>query len=119
MQIHGFSDASEAAYAAAVKLRVCFDSVGVQTALVLAITNVAPIKKLTIPRLELCGAHLLAQLIHHIRQVLKVPLSHIHAWTDSTIVLNWLDGNPRRFKTYVGNRISTIVDLIPLTGGNT
>jgi hypothetical protein len=33
-------------------------------------------------------------------------------WTDSTIVLNWLVGNPRRFKTYVGNRISCIVELI-------
>ena len=76
-------------------------------------SRVAPIKRLTIPRLELCGAQLLAQLIHHVRQVLDIPLSHVHAWTDSTIVLNWLDGNPRRFKTYVGNRVSTIIDLIP------
>ncbi len=106
MQLHGFADASEAAYAAVVYLR-SDDSVGVQTALVMAKTKVAPIKKLTIPRLELCGAYLLAQLMHHVRQVLKIPLSHIHAWTDSTIVLNWLDGSPRR------NRISTIVDLIP------
>ena len=35
------------------------------------------------------------------------------AWTDSTIVLNWLDRSPRRFKTYVGNRISFILSLIP------
>ncbi len=37
----------------------------------------------------------------------------VYAWTDSTIVLNWLDGSPRRFKTYVGNRVSTIISLIP------
>ena len=40
-------------------------------------------------------------------------MSNIYAWTDSTIVLNWLVGNPRRFKTYVGNRVSAIIDLIP------
>ena len=43
----------------------------------------------------------------------KVPLSLTHAWTDSTIVLQWLDGSPRRFKTYVGNRVSTTIDLVP------
>ena len=37
----------------------------------------------------------------------------VFAWTDSMIVLNWIVGNPCRFKTYVGNRISCIVDLIP------
>ena len=37
----------------------------------------------------------------------------IFAWTDSTIVLSWLTGNPRRFNTYVGNRVSSIVDQIP------
>ena len=34
-----------------------------------------------------------------------MPLSSVYAWTDSTIILNWLVGNPRRFKTYVGNRV--------------
>ena len=37
----------------------------------------------------------------------------VHAWTNSTIILNWLDGSPKRFKTYVENRISTNIDLMP------
>lgn len=49
----------------------------------------------------------------NLRQVFKVPLSLTRAWTDSTIVLNWLDDSPRRFKAYVGNHVSTIIDLIP------
>ena len=35
------------------------------------------------------------------------------AWTDSTVVLNRITGNPCRFKTYVGNRVSSIVDIVP------
>ena len=113
IEMHGFSDASEAAYSAVVYLRITDKSGNVQTSLVSSKTKVAPIKRLSIPRLELCGAQLLAQLMHHIGNVLKIPLNHTYAWTDSTIVINWLDGSPKRFKTYVGNRISTIVDLIP------
>ena len=87
------------------------DSEGhVHVALVMSKTKVAPIKRVTIPRLELCGAHLVAQMLHHVKEV---PLQAVRAWTDSTIVLNWLNGNPRRFKTYVGNRASLIMDLVP------
>ena len=113
MEIHGFADASEVAYAAVVYLRITDESDNAQTSLVISKTKVAPIKRLTIPRLELCGAQLVAQLIHRVRQVLAIPLSHVYAWTDSTVVLNWLDGSPKRFKAYVGNRVSTIIDLIP------
>ena len=35
-----------------------------------------------------------------------------YAWSDSTIVIDWLNGNPRRFKTFVGNRVSHILDRI-------
>ena len=85
----------------------------VHISLVTSKTKVAPIKRLTIPRLELCGAYLLAQLLLHVKQVFNIPLNCVYAWTDSTIVLNWLVGSPRRFKTFVGNRISSIVDSIP------
>lgn len=113
LQIHGFSDASEDAYASVVYFRMV-DSAGVvHISLVMAKTKVSPIKRLSIPRLELCGAQVLAKLLHHVREVFKVPLSDVHAWTDSTIVLDWLVGNPRRFKTYVGNRVSEIVDRLP------
>ena len=112
-QLHGFSDASASAYSAAVYLRFTDQSGGVHVTLVASKTKVAPIKRLTIPRLELCGAHLLTKLLDHVRITLKLPIESTFAWTDSTIVINWLDGNPRRFKTYVGNRISFILDRIP------
>jgi hypothetical protein len=111
-QLHGFSDASELAYAGVVYLRMCDSEGNVHVSLVTSKTKVAPIKRLTIPRLELCGAHLLAQLLHHVREALHVHPQDVHAWTDSTIVINWLDGNPRRFKTYVGNRVANIMELM-------
>ena len=112
MELHGFCDASELAYAAVVYLRLT-TTLDTQVSLVISKTKVSPIKRLTIPRLELCGASLLARLLHHVRQILNIPLSQTYAWTDSTIVLNWLDGSPKRFKTYVGNRISMIMELLP------
>ena len=112
-QLHGFSDASEDAYGAVVYLRLTDARNKVHIALIASKTKVSPIRRLTIPRLELCGAHLLSKLLHHIRDVLCVPLQDVFGWTDSSIVLSWMSGNPRRFKTYVGNRISCIIDQIP------
>ncbi len=90
------------------------------TALVVSKTRVAPIKRLTILPLELNGALILAQLHSHCKEVLTLPTSSIHAWTDSTIVLSWLQGNPRRFKVYryVGNRIAQILELTPASCWN-
>ena len=113
MQLHGFTDASEEAYAGVAYFHL-LDSAGrIHTALVMSKTKVAPIKRLSIPQLELCGALLLTKLLCHVKKVLNVPVTSVFAWTDSSIVLSWLVGNPRRFKTYIGNQISFIVDQIP------
>lgn len=113
MELHGFSDASEEAYAAVVYLRMIDSQDNIHTSLVTSKTRVSPIKKLTIPRLELCGALLLSRLLNHVKGVFGIPMDCVHAWTDSTIVLSWLSGSPKRFKTFVGNRVATIIDSIP------
>ena len=95
-----------------VYLRLTDSDENVHISLVASKTKVAPIKRLNIPRLELCGAHLLARLLHHVKYVLHVSHNNVFAWTDSMIVLDWLVGNPRRFKTYVGDRVSCIIELL-------
>ncbi len=113
LQLHGFSDASELAYSAVVYARMVDSSQRIHVSLVMAKTKVAPLKRLTIPRLELSGANLLANLLHHIKVTLHVPSDSIYAWTDSMIVLCWLTGSPRRFKPFVGSRVSNIMEVIP------
>ena len=76
-------------------------------------TRVASLKLQTIPGLELCSVLLLARLLHHVRDVLGLSLKSTDAWHDSIIVIDWLAGNSRQFKPFVGNRVSTIVTLIP------
>ena len=110
MQLHGFSDASERAYAGVIYLRTSDTEGHVHISLVMSKTKVAPIKLI---RSELCGAKLLVQMLHHVKEILHIPLCAVQAWTDSTIVLNWLGGNSRQFKMYVGNQVSHIINLIP------
>ena len=71
----------------------------------------SPLKPPTIPRLKLCGALLLANLLVTVGEALAIPKEQTYAWSDSSIVLSWLDGNPRDFKTYVSNRVTSILKV--------
>ena len=55
----------------------------------------------------------MSKLLTSIRLALDIPLNDVHAWGDGTIALTWLDGNPRRYRTFVGNSISTILEVLP------
>ena len=102
-QLHRFSDASQNGFAAVVHLRTLYDESSVSLALVAAKTKVAPVKRETIPRLELSGALLLAKLLENVRSALGLQLYQLYAWSDSSLVLSWLDSSPRRLQTYVAN----------------
>ena len=73
-QLHGFSDASESAYSAIVYFRFEDTSANIHTSLITSKMKVAPIKRLAIPRLELCGAHLLTDLLSHVKEVFHIPM---------------------------------------------
>lgn len=112
-ELHGFSDASERGYGGVVYLRTCYENGEVVMSLVISKARVAPIKELTIPRLELKGAVVLAYLLKQTAEDLQVAVSHTYAWTDSMICLGWLRRKQSQLAIYVGNRVSLIHSLVP------
>ena len=91
VQLHGFSDASDAAYAATIYIRIETDA-NIKTSLIASKTKVAPISGETTPRLELLGAYLLARLISSTRQALQetIHIDRTFCWVDSTAALFWV-----------------------------
>ncbi|GFX11565.1 integrase catalytic domain-containing protein [Trichonephila clavipes] len=111
IEIHGFSDASERAYAAVVYIK-CFNESGQsQTRLLCSKSRVAPLKTLTIPRLELSAALLLSRLVKKVVPILQLSIHKIRMWTDSTIALEWIKTEPHKLKTFVSNRVAEIQAL--------
>ncbi|XP_070518860.1 uncharacterized protein [Cardiocondyla obscurior] len=107
-ELHGFADASNSAYAASVYLRLPRpDGTGIVT-LLAGKSKVAPIKSLTIPRLELSASLLLARLITFVRAALELGAVPCTCWADSTIVLQWIRSQPPRKDVFVANRVAKI-----------
>lgn len=106
--MHGFADASETAYCACIYAH-SLDSTGiVKVIFICAKTKVAPLKKLTIPKLELCAAHLLAKLITKVKNALRIKIDNVCLWSDSTITLGWINTSPGILKVFVGRRVADI-----------
>lgn len=112
LELYGFSDASERAYAAVVYLRAIVDGQP-STSLIVAKTKVAPLRRVSIPRLDLCAAALLAKLAEHTRLTLSLETTAVHLWTDSTVTLGWVRGHPAKWTTYVANRVAEVHSTNP------
>ena len=106
-EIHGFSDALTKAMSACICLRT-FDENNCNVNLLIAKTKLTPLKTLTVPRLELCTAYLLAKLLNSIASELDISEKNVHLWTDSTIVLSWLNSSPHLWNAFVSHRIAEI-----------
>ncbi|XP_071581570.1 uncharacterized protein [Temnothorax nylanderi] len=113
LELHGFADASERAYAAVIYLRAETKDGSWRVTLIAAKTKVAPLKQVTLARLELNAAALLVKLASHAKTVLELQGVTFHFWSDSMVTLGWIRGHPTRWKTYVANRVSEIQTTMP------
>ena len=105
-ELHGFSDASEHAYAAVLYLRNVYMDGTISISLVASKTRVTPVKKQSIPRLELLGALILTRLVNAVLGKLPMQLTPTY-WVDSTAALFWIK-NHRPWKQYVSRRVAEI-----------
>ena len=111
-EIFGFADASKIAYAACIYLKVTVN--GKSTIRLLqGKSKVSPIKPLlTIPKLELSAAFLLAKLTVKVLKSLRLPSVDVYLFTDSVDVLFWLKEHPSKWPIFVANKCSQIHFLV-------
>jgi len=111
--IHGFSDASLSAYGACVYLRNLYSDNTVSFHLISAKSRVAPIKTVSLPRLELSAMVLLSKLAVKIVSIYETDLqiSTVNLWSDSKIALAWCSSHASRWNVFVSNRVSEVQEL--------
>lgn len=106
-----FSDACDTGYGIACYARFVNNSERIHCALVYGRTRVAPLKFISIPRMELTAAVLSAKSHRMLKNEFDIAFDEIHFWTDSQVVLGYINNQARTFKTFVANRVQQIHDL--------
>ena len=110
-ELHGFSDGSELAYGAVLFLRWKLPNQEYYCVPLLAKVFVAPLKKKSIPRLELMGCLVLSRLYSTCKDALEfmgVKEWEKFFWIDSMTVLSWIQTSPKKFKPFVSARVVEI-----------
>ena len=106
--LHHFSDASETGYGQVTYIRTVDQNDKINCNIVMAKSRVAPLKFVSVPRLELTAATLAVKISVQLKQELDIKIDEERFWTDSKVVLAYLQNNKKRFKTYVANRVHQI-----------
>ncbi|XP_071497310.1 uncharacterized protein [Diadema antillarum] len=107
-ELHHFSDASYEGYGQCSYLRLINEQDESCCSLVVAKSRVTPLKPVTMPRLELTAATISAKVSRFLRSELMYGDLQEFFWTDSRVVLGYIQNESRRFHIYVTNRVELI-----------
>ena len=118
-QIHHFSEASEEGYGTVSYLRLVDVTGNICCSILFGKSRVAPLKPVTIPWMEPTAATLAAKLDKLLRRELSIPIHETVFWTDSTLVLQYIRNESRRFQTFVTSRLAMIHDASKPSHGTT
>ena len=108
ISLHFFADASEEGYGMCAYLRFVFVSGVVQCAFVLGRSRCAPLRSVTIPRLELQAETLAVKMYNVIKDEMTYRVEKVVFWTDSQTTLQYIHNETKRFQVYVANRVAEI-----------
>ena len=110
IELHMFGDSSQDVFCAVRFLRARLSSSHkTQISFIFDKARVAPMKALSIPKLELQAALLATRLKYDILTALTVSINHLYMWTDSTTVLQWLNST-EKLPVFVANCVGEILE---------
>ena len=122
LELHIFGDSSQDVFSAVGFLRAqvtCTTREFItELTFVLGKARFAPMKVMTVPKLELQAALLAARLKREICRALTVTVDKVFMWTDSTIVLQWINST-NKHPIFIADRVSETWRTPALTNGTT
>ena len=107
--LHHFSDASQDGYGQMTYLRIVDEKGYVNCSLVMTKSRVPLTKFVSIPRLELTATALSIKVSTMLRRELTIhPTIKEYFWTDSEVVLGYVNNDTKCFKIFVANTVQLI-----------
>ena len=110
VSLHHFADASEVGYGTVSYLRLVNNKRETTVSFVMSKARVAPIKQVSIPRMELTAACVAVRVNQMLKRELTIQVKETYYWTDSMTVLRYIQNETARFQTFVANRLAVIHD---------
>jgi len=104
VSLHHFSDGAEEGYGQVSYVRYLNDKGEVHCQLVLSKSRVAPLKRPTIPRLELSASVVSVKVSLFLNRELDTKVDEEYFWTDAQVVLSYISNDSKRFQIFVANR---------------